>query len=199
MQWSTVKQLIIGDDLFGESDELKKLSKNCRLQIKTFLSFDIPVLEITKLIIRQIAIFEKPPIVNEYSRFTVCVYYPGCPSRRKRFRNLFGIMKTQLVRILKMSVQDGKIQGIWFLKYCGYGVNNMYIKEFPQNTGFTVLGTKALNSIIASSMCSRMMISLPLSPVAAKTPIKHPGEFNPFVRPLYLSVGFPWSFVYDGT
>ena len=59
--------------LFGEFGELKKFVKISRRQIITFTSLDITVLEIAKLIIHQIAIFEKPPniIATKYSHFTV--------------------------------------------------------------------------------------------------------------------------------
>ena len=55
VQNTTVKQLII---LFGEIGEFKKFAKISRLQINTSQSLDIPVLEIAKLILSQIAIFE---------------------------------------------------------------------------------------------------------------------------------------------
>ena len=68
----TVKRLINGGDLFGEIGEFKKFAKISRRQIKTLQSLYIPVLEITKLIICQIVIFEKPAnkIAAKYSCFT---------------------------------------------------------------------------------------------------------------------------------
>ena len=41
--------------------QIKKFAKTSRRQIKTPQSLDIPVLEISKLILHQIAIFEKLP------------------------------------------------------------------------------------------------------------------------------------------
>ena len=69
----TVKWLIIGDNLFGEIGKFNKFAKICCRQIITLQSLYIAVLEITKLIICQIVIFEKPPniIATKYSRFTV--------------------------------------------------------------------------------------------------------------------------------
>ena len=74
----TVKQFIIGHDLFGEIGEFKKFAKiYIRRQIKTSPFLDSPVLEISKLIPCQIVIFEKPPnkISAKYSRFTVVYIY----------------------------------------------------------------------------------------------------------------------------
>ena len=56
----TVKRLINGGDLFGEIGKFKKIAKISRHQIKTLQSLYIPVLEIAKLIICQIVVFEKP-------------------------------------------------------------------------------------------------------------------------------------------
>ena len=69
----TVKLLIIGDDLFGEIGELKKNDKISRRQITISQFLDIPVLEIAKLIICQIVMYDKPPniIAAKYYRFTV--------------------------------------------------------------------------------------------------------------------------------
>ena len=69
----TVKRLIIGYDLFGEIGEFKKIAKiSCR-QIITLQALYIAVLEIAKLILCQIVIFEKAPniIATKYSSFTV--------------------------------------------------------------------------------------------------------------------------------
>ena len=73
IQMFTVKRLIIGYDLF----EFKNFAKSSRRQIKISQSLDIPVLEIAKLILCQIVIFEKPPniIAAKYSRFTVYTSY----------------------------------------------------------------------------------------------------------------------------
>ena len=71
-----MKRLIIGDDLFGEIGEFKKFPKISCHQIITLQSLYIAVLEIAKLILCQIVIFEKPPniISTKYSRFTVYIY-----------------------------------------------------------------------------------------------------------------------------
>ena len=50
---------IIGDDLFGEFKKFTKISR----QIKTSQLLDIRGLEIAKLILQQIAMSEKPPII----------------------------------------------------------------------------------------------------------------------------------------
>ena len=73
LQMYTVRRLIFGDDLFGEIGEFKFFSKiSCR-QIITLQSLYIAVLEIAKLILCQIVVFEKPPniIATKYSRLTV--------------------------------------------------------------------------------------------------------------------------------
>ena len=64
---------MIGDDLFGEIDKLKKIVKISPHQIKTLQSFDIPVLEIAKLFVCQIVIFEKPPNIHVLQYAVYCV------------------------------------------------------------------------------------------------------------------------------
>ena len=66
------KTINYDNHLFGKIGEFKKIAKICHRQIKTLQSLDIPVLEIAKLILRQIVIFKKTPniIAAKYSRFT---------------------------------------------------------------------------------------------------------------------------------
>ena len=63
---------MINNNLFGEIGKFKKFAKISH-KIKRSQSLDILVLGISKLILRQMAIFEKPPniIATKYSRFTV--------------------------------------------------------------------------------------------------------------------------------
>ena len=70
----TVKRLIIGDDLFGKIGKFKQIRQNSSSPNKISQFLDIPVLEIAKLILCQIVIFERAPNIRaaKYSRFTVC-------------------------------------------------------------------------------------------------------------------------------